>query len=237
MVNICDYLGTIMLIWMSQWYVIYLFPLLIKSLIACLQNGYEESSPYYKPSETNQDYIPPASSCSPSDIETTLPCPETPHHHHQRSFNRHPPLKTPIHILDSNNKNDMPNFLQTPRHNNNAPAPPDITIQPATPANPFSHTNSDSDSMLISPLSTSTSTSPPLTAFSSSSSSSTNTSTSTTSTASITTTTIGTADSTSSNLTNMRFHGGSRKKQLSMGPRADCEKCRLKVPGHWMHFD
>ena len=128
-------------------------------------------------------------------------------------------------------------YLQAERGGETLPAPPDITIQPATPANPFSHTNSDSDSMLISPLSTSTSTSPPLTAFSSSSSSSTNTSTSTTSTASITTTTIGTADSTSSNLTNMRFHGGSRKKQLSMGPRADCEKCRLKVPGHWMHFD
>jgi hypothetical protein len=25
--------------------------------------------------------------------------------------------------------------------------------------------------------------------------------------------------------------------RVTMGPRADCEKCRQKVPGHWMHFD
>ncbi|TDL27588.1 hypothetical protein BD410DRAFT_782713 [Rickenella mellea] len=27
------------------------------------------------------------------------------------------------------------------------------------------------------------------------------------------------------------------KRTLTMGPRADCEKCRLRIPGHWMHFD
>ncbi|KAG8933977.1 hypothetical protein FRC02_010815 [Tulasnella sp. 418] len=26
-------------------------------------------------------------------------------------------------------------------------------------------------------------------------------------------------------------------KTPTMGPRTDCEKCRLKVPGHWMHYD
>lgn len=31
--------------------------------------------------------------------------------------------------------------------------------------------------------------------------------------------------------------GTRRKPVISMGPRADCEKCRMKVPGHWMHFD
>ncbi|KDQ59510.1 hypothetical protein JAAARDRAFT_205547 [Jaapia argillacea MUCL 33604] len=29
----------------------------------------------------------------------------------------------------------------------------------------------------------------------------------------------------------------SRKQHFTMGPRADCEKCRLGVKGHWMHFD
>ncbi|KAI0792890.1 hypothetical protein C8Q75DRAFT_804604 [Abortiporus biennis] len=30
----------------------------------------------------------------------------------------------------------------------------------------------------------------------------------------------------------------TRKPQrFTMGPRADCEKCRLGVKGHWMHFD
>lgn len=29
----------------------------------------------------------------------------------------------------------------------------------------------------------------------------------------------------------------ARKQRFTMGPRADCEKCRLGVPGHWMHFD
>jgi hypothetical protein len=28
-----------------------------------------------------------------------------------------------------------------------------------------------------------------------------------------------------------------RKPVLTMGPRADCEKCRARVPGHWMHRD
>lgn len=28
-----------------------------------------------------------------------------------------------------------------------------------------------------------------------------------------------------------------RRQVLTMGPRADCEKCRMRVPGHWMHFD
>ncbi|KZV92853.1 hypothetical protein EXIGLDRAFT_692216 [Exidia glandulosa HHB12029] len=27
------------------------------------------------------------------------------------------------------------------------------------------------------------------------------------------------------------------RPRVSMGPRADCEKCRLGVKGHWMHFD
>ncbi|KAI0928064.1 hypothetical protein AcW2_004197 [Taiwanofungus camphoratus] len=31
-------------------------------------------------------------------------------------------------------------------------------------------------------------------------------------------------------------HGG-RKQKFTMGPRADCEKCRMGVKGHWMHFD
>ncbi|KZT11203.1 uncharacterized protein LAESUDRAFT_670928 [Laetiporus sulphureus 93-53] len=29
----------------------------------------------------------------------------------------------------------------------------------------------------------------------------------------------------------------ARKQKFTMGPRADCEKCRLGVKGHWMHFD
>ncbi|KAH9930907.1 uncharacterized protein B0H18DRAFT_1116613 [Fomitopsis serialis] len=29
----------------------------------------------------------------------------------------------------------------------------------------------------------------------------------------------------------------SRRQRFTMGPRADCEKCRLGVKGHWMHFD
>ncbi len=29
----------------------------------------------------------------------------------------------------------------------------------------------------------------------------------------------------------------SRRTRMTMGPRADCEKCRMKIPGHWMHVD
>lgn len=29
----------------------------------------------------------------------------------------------------------------------------------------------------------------------------------------------------------------SRKQRFTMGPRSDCEKCRLGVKGHWMHVD
>jgi hypothetical protein len=29
----------------------------------------------------------------------------------------------------------------------------------------------------------------------------------------------------------------SRRQRVTMGPRADCEKCKLGVKGHWMHFD
>lgn len=36
---------------------------------------------------------------------------------------------------------------------------------------------------------------------------------------------------------NWRTPGTKKRSAVSMGPRADCEKCRLKVPGHWMHFD
>ena len=32
-------------------------------------------------------------------------------------------------------------------------------------------------------------------------------------------------------------HLSRRRQMLTMGPRADCEKCRMRVPGHWMHFD
>lgn len=28
----------------------------------------------------------------------------------------------------------------------------------------------------------------------------------------------------------------ARRIRVTMGPRADCEKCRLRVPGHWMHM-
>ncbi|KAL5529119.1 hypothetical protein ACEPAG_5093 [Sanghuangporus baumii] len=39
-------------------------------------------------------------------------------------------------------------------------------------------------------------------------------------------------------VTNCTTTGQLRRRPLvSMGPRADCEKCRMKVPGHWMHFD
>ncbi|KAL0947062.1 hypothetical protein HGRIS_013203 [Hohenbuehelia grisea] len=31
--------------------------------------------------------------------------------------------------------------------------------------------------------------------------------------------------------------GNKRKPKFTMGPRADCEKCRMGVKGHWMHFD
>ncbi|KAE9400752.1 hypothetical protein BT96DRAFT_634670 [Gymnopus androsaceus JB14] len=29
----------------------------------------------------------------------------------------------------------------------------------------------------------------------------------------------------------------SRKQRFTMGPRADCEKCRLGIKGHWVHLD
>jgi hypothetical protein len=33
-------------------------------------------------------------------------------------------------------------------------------------------------------------------------------------------------------------HGRPKPKhKFSLGPRPDCEKCRLRVPGHWAHFD
>lgn len=28
-----------------------------------------------------------------------------------------------------------------------------------------------------------------------------------------------------------------KRSAVSMGPRTDCEKCRAKVPNHWMHYD
>lgn len=30
---------------------------------------------------------------------------------------------------------------------------------------------------------------------------------------------------------------GYRKQRFTMGPRSDCEKCRLGVKGHWAHYD
>ncbi|KII88990.1 hypothetical protein PLICRDRAFT_40615 [Plicaturopsis crispa FD-325 SS-3] len=29
----------------------------------------------------------------------------------------------------------------------------------------------------------------------------------------------------------------TRKQRFTMGPRSDCEKCKLGAKGHWMHFD
>ncbi len=29
----------------------------------------------------------------------------------------------------------------------------------------------------------------------------------------------------------------TRRQRFTMGPRADCEKCRMGVKGHWIHFD
>lgn len=29
----------------------------------------------------------------------------------------------------------------------------------------------------------------------------------------------------------------TRRQRFTMGPRADCEKCRMGVKGHWVHFD
>lgn len=29
----------------------------------------------------------------------------------------------------------------------------------------------------------------------------------------------------------------NRKQRFTMGPRSDCEKCRLGIKGHWMHVD
>ncbi|KAK0210613.1 hypothetical protein DFS33DRAFT_306971 [Desarmillaria ectypa] len=29
----------------------------------------------------------------------------------------------------------------------------------------------------------------------------------------------------------------TKRQRVTMGPRSDCEKCRLGVKGHWMHFD
>ncbi|KAF9518187.1 hypothetical protein BS47DRAFT_325437 [Hydnum rufescens UP504] len=29
----------------------------------------------------------------------------------------------------------------------------------------------------------------------------------------------------------------TKRHRMMMGPRTGCEKCRLKVPGHWMHVD
>jgi hypothetical protein len=31
--------------------------------------------------------------------------------------------------------------------------------------------------------------------------------------------------------------GPTRRSRFSMGPRPDCDKCRLGVPGHYAHFD
>ncbi|KAF9009404.1 hypothetical protein BDQ17DRAFT_1421592 [Cyathus striatus] len=31
--------------------------------------------------------------------------------------------------------------------------------------------------------------------------------------------------------------GTARKHKFTMGPRADCEKCRLGIKGHWVHLD
>ncbi|KAM5542566.1 hypothetical protein V8D89_003527 [Ganoderma adspersum] len=31
--------------------------------------------------------------------------------------------------------------------------------------------------------------------------------------------------------------GPPRKQRFTMGPRADCEQCRMRVKGHYMHFD
>lgn len=31
--------------------------------------------------------------------------------------------------------------------------------------------------------------------------------------------------------------GCMRKQRFTMGPRADCEKCRAGIRGHWVHFD
>ena len=31
--------------------------------------------------------------------------------------------------------------------------------------------------------------------------------------------------------------GPARKQRFTMGPRADCEQCRMRVKGHYMHFD
>jgi hypothetical protein len=31
--------------------------------------------------------------------------------------------------------------------------------------------------------------------------------------------------------------GPPRRSRFTMGPRPDCEKCRLGVPGHYAHFD
>ena len=36
---------------------------------------------------------------------------------------------------------------------------------------------------------------------------------------------------------NWRSVSQKRRPLISMGPRAGCEKCEKKVPGHWMHFD
>ncbi|TFK72186.1 hypothetical protein BDN72DRAFT_372353 [Pluteus cervinus] len=35
----------------------------------------------------------------------------------------------------------------------------------------------------------------------------------------------------------MYISGRWKKPKFSMGPRADCEKCRLGVKGHWVHLD
>ncbi len=31
--------------------------------------------------------------------------------------------------------------------------------------------------------------------------------------------------------------GSTRRSRFTMGPRPDCDKCRLGVPGHYAHFD
>ncbi|KAI0668539.1 hypothetical protein C8Q78DRAFT_1071396 [Trametes maxima] len=31
--------------------------------------------------------------------------------------------------------------------------------------------------------------------------------------------------------------GTSKRQRFTMGPRADCEQCRMRVKGHYMHFD
>ncbi|KAI5124496.1 hypothetical protein M0805_003023 [Coniferiporia weirii] len=146
----------------------------------------------------------------PSDIDVSAMGTLTPHHsrHYQDQLSR--PSSPPLRQFTEAQDSIQP-FLQP----QSRIVPPHITLQPATPSEGQLLTNF----VLTAP--TSSTPSPTLD----------HTPSSPTSVA------LDAYPSSPLSPSNLRSGGHRRRQLLSMGPRADCEKCRLRVPGHWMHFD